>query len=149
MAFCELVSSDSLVPVNQMTGPNGSVGPTITVGTLQPSITYMTISPGITAANIELTTGSYALIAPPAAETLLGEKNNGETVIADGTTKYIWLKLYEMNVGETIDTPVDNKTPVWERALPLTKDQSYYKLDETKMPELYIKGSVVKANSSL
>lgn len=73
MAFCKLVSSDSWVPVNQMTGPDGTVGSTITVGTLQPSITYMTISPGITAANIELTTGSYALIAPPVAGTSLGE----------------------------------------------------------------------------
>ena len=71
----------------------------------------MTISPGITAANIELTTGSYALIAPPAAGTSLGTNNNGTAVTADGTTKYIWLKLYEMNADETIDTPVDNKTP--------------------------------------
>ena len=148
MAFCELVSSDSLVPVNQMTGPNGSVGPTITVGTLQPSITYMTISPGITAANIELTTGSYALIAPPADGTPLGTNNNGTAVTADGTTKYIWLKLYEMNADETIDTPVDNKTPVWERALPLTKDQSYYKLDETKMPELYIKDGLLHKDTN-
>lgn len=143
MAFCELVSSDSWVPVNHMTGPNGNVGPTITVDTLQPSITYMTISPGITAANIELTTGSYALITPPTLGTVLGENNNGEKVIADGTTKYIWLKLYEMNEGDTIYTPVDHKEPVWVRALPIAKEQSYYKLDKTMMPELYIKDGLL------
>ena len=148
MTFCEIKSTKSTDNPDGATNVEnlGDHG-TITVGALQPSISWLTPTPGITSAVFNFYTGSYNLIEAPAKDTDLGENNDGASVKATGTDKYIMMKLYELHENEDITADVSGRPVVWQGAVKLSPNQTTYTVNEANMSDIYIKDNVLSRNT--